>query len=94
MNFEDLKEWMNLQVSLFKSAGAARCFNDQIVACCPYGRGIHIYCGLDIIADVLGLELKEKKTGDPQFEYEYTVFYDGVRFYQIEEERLEGYGND
>lgn len=94
MEFTDLKEWMDFQAKFYKDAKMSSSFNSQISVCNMYGGGVQMYRGIEIIADMLGLEMKEEVYEDPEYPYTYIVFYDDVPFYQLEEERLGKYGDD
>ena len=54
-------------------------------------KSILFYKGLDIVADIMGLELKEKFVQDElpnQSYYRYSFVYDGVEFVTYSEERM------
>lgn len=90
MEYTQVKEWMDKQIANLKEANALRFFNEQICTCHPE-TSIHIFRGIDILADVMRLELKEEDRGDSDFPYSYSFVYEGVRFFQIQEERLESF---
>jgi hypothetical protein len=69
--------------------------SEDICICRQLASGIQIHYGIDIIAETMGLELVEDIYRDSfDFPYEYSLVYDGVRFFQINERRLSGYGAD
>lgn len=55
---------------------------------------LQIYHGIDLLADLLGAELKEEKRNDDDYRWEYSFDYKGVNINQINHHRLNGFGED
>lgn len=93
MEFTDIKEFMDFHVESYKNTRGTNEFNNQIKLCLPYSLGgIHIYFGIDVIADMLGLDICEIVTDDFDYPFRYEIEYEGVTFFQIEGKRLKAYG--
>ncbi len=53
---------------------------------------VHVHCGIACIAEAAGCELKEELHPDREsFPFEYSFEYKGIRFFQMNEERMAGY---
>jgi len=50
--------------------------------------GLHIYEGIEHIADVLGIPLKCEVNRGMGYDYEYSFFYKGVKVFEISKEPL------
>ena len=50
--------------------------------------GLHIYEGIEHIADVLGIPLKCEVNRGMGYDYEYSFFYKGVRVFEISKEAI------
>lgn len=87
MEYTEIKEWLDKLVANVKEANSLCEFNEQIFTC-HQTRQVHLFTGIDIVADVMGLELKEVGRCDEQYRYKYFFMYKGIKFMQIEEERL------
>lgn len=84
---EALKYWMDALILHIKQGQALKEFNGKIEAISPVDY-IHIYSGIDIMADILGVELLEGKLHNG---YEYYFLYNGVKFLKYSEERWQKY---
>lgn len=87
MGYTEIKEWLDKVVENIKETEKLCEFNTQINICHP-GKGIHIFRGIDIIADNMSLELKEANDQSTEFPYRYSFMYEGIEFFQLEQERL------
>jgi hypothetical protein len=87
MEYEKIKEWLDKLVRNLKEAQELENFNSQIMCCCPCTT-IQIYKGIDIIADVMGIELNVEKGWHDEYPFRYSFVYDGIVFSQIGKERL------
>ena len=90
MEYAEVKEWLDKLVANIIETESLYNFNEQIRVCRP-GLTIHMFTGIDIVADVMGLELREDYEEDKDFPYRYSFEYKGNKFIQIEEERLESF---
>lgn len=86
-----MKAWLDEIVDIVRRERDVECFSNNISLCnvCKYYT--QFYQGIDIVADVMGLDLHESQRDDEKYRYEYSFTYKGVYFTQIEEERLERY---
>lgn len=92
MKFANTKEWLDFHTETYKRATSARQFDIGISICSPYGSdGVTMLEGIDIVADTMGLKLCETKVDMEHFKFKYSFFYNGVKFYQLTEERLTRY---
>lgn len=91
MEFEKIKAWLDEIVDIVRREIDVECFSNNISLCNAYKYYTQFYQGIDIVADVMGLDLYESQRDDEKYRYEYSFTYKGVYFTQIEEERLERY---
>lgn len=91
MEFEKIKAWLDEIVDIVRRERDVECFSNNISLCNAYKYYTQFYQGIDIVADVMGLDLYESQRDDEKYRYEYSFTYKGVYFTQIEEERLERY---
>lgn len=79
------RDWLNAHVAALNNRKSLDIFNGQVRTTTTNDR-INIDLGIDILADILGIELLEEGMNGA-----YTVYYfdyDGVRFFQLSEEKL------
>lgn len=85
-----VRDWTNALISSMEHRRSLDRLNSQIETILTPDY-IQIYSGIEILADVLGCELLEKKRED---EYnEYYFFYRDVKFLKLSEERLGKYAD-
>ena len=90
MDKEKVKQWLDNLVIARNSYLENADLTDEICVCAgTFDDGIHIHLGIDKVADVMGLDLKEKSFEDNDYPYEYWFVYDGVEFFQISNKKLE-----
>ena len=87
MKYTDVKEWMDALIENMEERKNLTCFNNQIRTTSESG-DIQIYTGIDILADLLGIELKEESLEDIEYPYLYYFFYRGKKICQIKKERM------
>ena len=86
-----VRDWLNLQVKNLAMRKESYVLNGTIRLVEPDDR-VHVYSGIALITELLGLKLKEKHDKyDYLYPWEYSFMYQGTEFYQIERERLEKY---
>lgn len=94
MEYEVVKKWLDELVADFKASTQKRILSPSIYASINGGMWVLIYDGIDIIADVMGLKLKEElMTTDLRVWFVYYFHYNGVKFVQYGSKRLAGYGD-
>ena len=94
MEYEVVKKWLDELVKANRDANKENALTSSIRAVAAVDTTVMVFSGIDIVADVMGLELKEEPiTGDSDFRYLYTFRYDGMRFVQYSRRRLTGYGD-
>lgn len=81
-----VRAWMDKLVDMVRDYKTLKYYNNQISTCNSFD-SVQIYKGIDILADVMDLPLNESETQDKEYPYNYSVFYHGVRFYQISKRR-------
>lgn len=90
MDKERVKQWLDNLVLSRKIYLENEDLTDEICVCTgTLDDGIHIHSGIDEIADVMALDLKEKFFKDDDYPYKYWFVYDGVEFFQISNRKLE-----
>lgn len=89
MEYEVVKKWLDELVKANREANKENVLTSSIRAVAAVDTSVLVFSGIDIVADVMGLELKEEPiTGDSDFRYSYTFKYDGMRFVQYSSRRL------
>ena len=89
MEYEVVKKWLDELVGANRAANKENVLTSSIRAVAAVDTSVLVFSGIDIVADVMGLELKEEPiTGDSDFRYSYTFRYDGMRFVQYSSRRL------
>ena len=90
MEYEKMKEWLDLWVEDFKRIREHKNFNNQISCCIGYSDVITV-TGIGMIADIMKIQLKEEQINNSEFgfNYEYSFEYAGATFVSYERERLE-----
>lgn len=100
MDYESVKERLDRLVNLSKEALSISDFNSIFKTCLDscFSSGIHVFSGIREIAEIMGLELKEVNRDTDEishdFPWKYSFEYGGVVFFQLEKERLLGFGTD
>lgn len=80
MEYQDVKDWLDRLIFVRAAEKSYEKLNSSIQAILVTRPEIHIYKGIEIIADVMGVELdSEEKDGNTW----YSFVYAGVRFFQI-----------
>lgn len=87
MEYENIKDWLDKLVDNRNEAIALTVHNTSILTTTCDSERIHLYKGIDIVADVMGLPLEEKYFND-ECPYMYTFRYRDVMFVQLSEKKL------
>lgn len=83
MDYASVKEWLDKLVSLHNEAKAIEQYSNDIEAIISR-RGIHLYKGIEAVADVMGIELKKKEVEYPdETRIRYFFYYSGLEFFQL-----------
>lgn len=94
MEYEVVKKWLDELVKANREANKENVLTSSIRAVASVDTSVLVFGGIDIVADVMGLELEEELlTCDLGFHYSYTFRYDGMRFVQYSSRRLNQYGD-
>ena len=83
------RDWLKALISIIRKRKILDKFNSQVMTISTYDDTLHIAHGIEILADMLGLELLEGEKVENY--YQYYFLYDGVTFFQLSEERLVGF---
>lgn len=87
MEYEKIKDWLDKLVDNHKELKSLEDYNNQIcLAAVAYF--IQIYSGIQMIADVMGFVLNEEERECTGYPYEYSFYYRGIKFLQINKEKL------
>lgn len=87
MGFADVKEWMDALVDNLEYRRSMDSFNNQVQTISTNNR-IHMDSGIDILADMLGVDLKEKVLEDVEYPYRYHFFYRNIEVFQLSKEKV------
>ena len=91
MDYASVKEWLDILVKRFKESTKKEYLNSQIYASANIDDAILIYSGFEVVADVMGLGIKEDlfySESLQENQYHYSFLYDGVCFTTNQKERL------
>ena len=85
-----IKDWIGLQIKILNERKESYKLNDSVRLYTPKD-DITMGNGVEYVADLLGLDLKEALRDCDYYPFEYSFVYDGVKFKQLSEERLGKY---
>lgn len=88
MEFE-IREWLDAIVDTIKKQERLSDFNKSIKFSEPES-AYHVYFGIEIVADLMGLQLKCDFDNRIELPYCYSFSYRGIEFRQYEAKPLEG----
>ena len=88
MDFESVKAWLDENIAIRKRLVELDNFNEEMQLCTVNKENtLHVYKGIEIIAELLGKVLVETEFDD-DIPYKYYFMYDGVEVFQLSRERL------
>ena len=90
MEYTDVKEWLDWQIKDAEERRKNEPLNSDICAISTPDE-IQMYKGIDIVADILGAELKERRLKEY---YCYYFFYNDVEVLQLSDRRLGEYAGN
>ena len=98
MDRESVKSKLDNLVESAKLYRSNQEISDDISMCSLFGSlheqgGMQVYRGIEAIAQLMGLEIKEGKFDMGEYPYMYSFEYRDILFYQLSEKRFSGYGN-
>ena len=82
------RDWLNQIISCMKQRSPFDVFNNQIRTI-GSPDDIQLFKGIEILSDLLGLKLQDG--GKNENYNEYYFLFNGVKVFQLSEERLVGY---
>lgn len=99
MDRESVKAKLDNLVEVVKIYRSNQEISEEISMCSLFGSlceqgGMQVFRGIEVIAKLMGFELKEMEFDTAEYPYTYSFEYEDVLFYQIEQKRLPGYGTD
>ena len=89
MELKNVKEWLDKLVDTQNELRDLKYCNTQIEVCGIMDH-IHIYRGIEKIADAVGAELRMIRGDDREYPYRYFFRYRGWEITQIEEKQIVG----
>lgn len=87
MEFETAKEWLDALVDNLEQIKSLDNFNNQIQTTGTL-ENIHIYSGIEVLSDLMGIKLKARKLSDYKYPYRYYFVYRGIEIFQLSKERI------
>lgn len=94
MEYEVVKKWLDELAEANRAANKENVLASNIRAVASVDTSVLIFEGIDIVANVMGLELQEEiLNNDMKVWFSYEFKYDGMRFVQYSSRRLTGYGD-
>lgn len=89
MEFESVKAWLDMNISIRKQLIELEDYNEQLMLCRPNQKDtVHVFKGIEIMADLLGKEIAMVERNDTEIPYEYYFMYEGFKVLQLSRERL------
>lgn len=85
MEYTDVKEWLDWHADSLKWRNRMEQFGNHICTV-PAGDYIQLYEGIEIVADIMGLDLIEDRKNEGY--YRYYFLYQNVKFMQLSKERI------
>jgi hypothetical protein len=93
MEYEVVKKWLDELVADYNASTKTRVLADGVCATINEDLWIRLKNGIDVVAKVMGLDLKEElMNNDMRVWYVYSFIYNGVKFVHYDSKRLKGYG--
>lgn len=83
------RDWLKALITKMEERKALDIFNSQVKTINTDDHHIQLYSGIEILADLLGLEILEG--GRTENYYAYYFEYGGVKFLQLFKERMVGH---
>lgn len=90
MEFTDVREWLDAIIESKKKLESLQNFNNSI-SICSNSVAVHVYEGIEIMAGLLGEELRMKPFDDDEYPYQYSFQYKEIEVFQLSKERIEQY---
>ena len=90
LNAVAIRDWMDAVVESRQRENQLKRFGNQILLL-DVSETVHVDSQIGEMASAAGSVLKEEFRGDHECPYKYSFTYRGMKFFQISEERLEGY---
>lgn len=81
MEYQEVKEYLDNLIQVREEAKSCECLNSSIQAIMISYPEIHMYSGIEIVADTMGIRLDSKKLRDGTMKYFFT--YSGTEFFQL-----------
>ena len=89
MEYAQVKEFLDMCVRDYCLATRDHSLTNHIRLSVAIESEILVNEGMEIIADIMGLEIREEKMPEESvFKYGYTFVYDGIKFVTYEKERM------
>ena len=90
MEYAEVKEYLDGIVKDYRNVIRPRCLTNHIRAVVSIDKDVLMHEGLEIVADIMGLEIEEEKRNlSSGLVYQYSFLYDGVKFVGYEKARLQ-----
>lgn len=92
MEFSEVKDWLDAHVDIIEQEKQLMHLNSSVRSLHPMEL-IFLDTGIEIIADIMGLELECTVNEDRNYPYRYAIVYRNIEFVQGELKPLEGVCN-
>lgn len=81
---EKITAWVEKVAKAYNSVRNLKDYSEDVCFCESYrGNEVHIYSGLEYIAEMLGIELIYTDRHDDDYPFEVSFVYKGVKFFQL-----------
>lgn len=95
MEYEVVKKWLDELVADYNASTKKRVLTSGVCATINEDLWVRFTNGIDVVAKVMGLELKEElMNNDMKVWFVYSFRYCGTKFVYYSDKRLPGYGNE
>lgn len=89
MEYEQVEEWLDNLATLQKESNKMHYLNNSVRASLN-AEDVLVYEGIEVVADLMGIELKEETmSSEYSFRYRYSFIYNDVTFVDYRGKRLE-----
>lgn len=94
MEYAEVKEYLDGIVKDYRNVIRPRCLTNHIRAAVSIDVDVLMHEGLEIVADIMGLEIEEEKRKlSSGLVYQYSFLYEGVKFVGYEKARLKRFAD-
>ena len=80
---EKITKWADKVAKAYNSVNVLKDYNDEISLCTCHNEAVHVFSGLEKIAELMGLDVHYRDRGDEEYPIEVSFIYKNVKFFQL-----------